>query len=103
MWLRDFLPSQLPKTRIMTYGYNSNVFDSASTTTIPEFAQGLLGALTNARSGPKERKRPIVFVCHSLGGIVVKLVVPPPARPRGVYAGLQMLGPQLGPPAGGHC
>ncbi|KAA8896139.1 hypothetical protein FN846DRAFT_893538 [Sphaerosporella brunnea] len=60
MWLRDFLPEQLPKARIMTYGYNSNVWDSSSTTTIPEFAQGLLGALVNKR-GRKDRKRPIVF------------------------------------------
>ncbi|KAI5810664.1 Alpha/Beta hydrolase protein, partial [Pyronema omphalodes] len=74
MWLRDFLPHQLTRTRIMTYGYNSNVWDKLSTTTIPEFALALLSALVNKR-GTKDRKRPIIFVCHSLGGIVVKLAL----------------------------
>ncbi|KAI5844262.1 hypothetical protein BZA05DRAFT_172765 [Tricharina praecox] len=74
MWLRDFLPAQMPKTRIMTYGYNSSVWDKTSTTTIPEFAQGLLWAIINKR-GRKECNRPIIFVCHSLGGIIVKLAL----------------------------
>ncbi|KAF8246854.1 hypothetical protein K440DRAFT_317469 [Wilcoxina mikolae CBS 423.85] len=74
MWLRDFLPEQVSRVRVMTYGYNSNVWDRSSTTTIPEFAQGLLGALFNKR-GQRDRKRPIIFVCHSLGGIVTKLAL----------------------------
>ena len=77
MWLRDFLPASLPPgVRVLTYGYNSNVFDRLSTTTIPEFALGLLAALATLR-GTRHRSRPLVFVCHSLGGIVVKLVRPP--------------------------
>lgn len=73
MWLRDFLPRRIPRARIMTYGYNSNVNDKACTTTIHEFAGRLLVDLSALRRHGDE-KRPIIFLCHSLGGIVVKEV-----------------------------
>lgn len=73
MWLRDFLPHQFDRARIMTYGYNSRVIGNASTTTIREFAEQLLETLASHRSHGDE-KRPLIFICHSLGGIVVKEV-----------------------------
>ena len=66
------LPASLPlRVRVLTYSYNSNI--DRLTSTIPEFALGLLAALANLR-GARHRSRPLVFICHSLGGIVVKLV-----------------------------
>ena len=75
MWLGEFLPEFLPRprARIMTWGYNSNVRDGSSTATIHDFASRLLEDLVTCRSHGDE-KRPIVFICHSLGGIVVKEV-----------------------------
>ena len=74
IWLREFLPVKVPNTRIMTYGYNSVVAFSKSVAEIEEFAVDLLNRLDGERGTPQEKARPIIFICHSLGGIVVKKV-----------------------------
>ena len=72
LWLRDFLPSQLPSARIMSFGYNSDTFLSKAVADIEDVASMLLNGLGLSRNLPEEKKRPIVFISHSLGGIVVK-------------------------------
>lgn len=73
-WLRDadFLPHLIPLARIMTYGYNSTVALSQSIAGVDQFAETLLNYLEQKRRTPMEKARPLVFICHSLGGIVVK-------------------------------
>ncbi|KAK1506349.1 hypothetical protein CTAM01_03684 [Colletotrichum tamarilloi] len=58
MWLKDFLPSKMPQARIMMYGYDA----------IPAFRKSREGI----QEWVAEPDRPLIFVCHSLGGIVVK-------------------------------
>ncbi|RDW59348.1 uncharacterized protein DSM5745_11043 [Aspergillus mulundensis] len=70
MWLRDFLPNQLPQARVMLFGYNSNVSIQSSAAGVREQAQNLLSRLWLERQGCESR--PIIFIAHSLGGIVVK-------------------------------
>lgn len=73
-WLRDLLPKKLPNTRILSFSYNSRVQFSKSTSDILDFATQLLEQLLAVRRTQAEKARPIVFVCHSLGGIVFKQV-----------------------------
>jgi len=75
LWLRDSLPNHVPNCRVMTFGYDSALLFSQSEMKLVDFAQDLLTRLHHAREDPVERKRPLVFICHSLGGIVAKLAL----------------------------
>ncbi|CEI70924.1 unnamed protein product [Fusarium venenatum] len=65
-WLEDLLPESIPRCRVMTFGYDSKLAFSKSQSGVEAFAQDLLNRLRVARN------RPLVFIAHSLGGIVVK-------------------------------
>lgn len=70
-WPRDLLPNDCPDCRIMVWGYDSKVtkgYVSANKSNLFSHAKDLLYALERVRS----YKRPIVFVAHSLGGLMVK-------------------------------
>ena len=53
MWLRDFLPSQVPYTRIMSYGYDSLVAFSMSELELGDVAADLLNRLDGERGTPE--------------------------------------------------
>ncbi|KAF2848626.1 hypothetical protein T440DRAFT_500299 [Plenodomus tracheiphilus IPT5] len=69
LWLRDLLPVSLPGSRVFTYGYPSELFWSSSVATLRDYSRNLLVSITTVS---QEKQRPIVFVCHSLVGIVCK-------------------------------
>jgi hypothetical protein len=71
-WLQDFLPDQITNARIMSFGYNSVLQFSKSVSDVYNFAEQLLECLTSRRTTEAEQTRPIMFICHSLGGIVFK-------------------------------
>lgn len=75
-WLEKDLADALPNARIMSYGYDSAVF-SKSVADVGTFADQLLEELIAVRGSVAERERPLLFVCHSLGGIVFKKVCAP--------------------------
>lgn len=72
LWLRDQLPDVAPNARIFLYVYNSNPVFSASKERLVHQADDLLETLHLKRT--KEPTRRIIFVGHSLGGIVIKQV-----------------------------
>lgn len=69
-WLRDCV--KIKSARIMSFSYNSAVQFSKSTSDISVFADQLLEGLLASRMSIEEQARPIVFICHSLGGLVCK-------------------------------
>jgi hypothetical protein len=75
MWLRDFLPHKVPNCRILLFGYNSNAVLSASTAGVQDHGETLFSRLIRERKDALDR--PIIFICHSLGGLIVKRVSSP--------------------------
>ncbi|KAK3987712.1 hypothetical protein QBC44DRAFT_331101 [Cladorrhinum sp. PSN332] len=71
-WPRELLGEDLEDTRVITWGYDASIakfFQQASQEGIFGHAGTLLDDLARVRVGIA---RPIIFVCHSLGGLVVK-------------------------------
>ena len=75
-WPQDLLPSTVPNARILTYGYDTKikhfVQGQVSRNTVHCHASDLLCTLEAKRTSPGEKSRPLVFIAHSLGGLVVK-------------------------------
>lgn len=76
LWLRDFLPSQFPslKLRIWSFGYDSAIAFTNSVADIDDAAKALVNALDGERQTENSKRKPIIFIAHSLGGIIVKRV-----------------------------
>ena len=81
MWLRDALPhhiiqegDQKPCARVMIYGYDSSLPQSQSTQTLEDLATSFHNSILHLVSTPQ--LKPIIFIAHSLGGLVLKQVSP---------------------------
>lgn len=72
MWLRDFLPGLIPTARIATYSYESDWLKGNVKTNLRQCGDQLLNVLLQNRSTEKEGRRPLVFIGHSLGGLIIK-------------------------------
>jgi hypothetical protein len=71
MWIRDELPRSVPGVRAVLYGYDSQLIGSKSFQSISDIARSLV---LNLKSGGWNlpTSKPIIFLAHSLGGIVLK-------------------------------
>lgn len=71
MWIRDELPQRLPGVRFLTYGYDTALSRSTSFQTITDLAISLIETLkTIGWYAPSSK--PVLFLAHSLGGVVLK-------------------------------
>lgn len=61
---------ELPHARILMFGYNANAVFGNSTAGVTDIAGTLLNLLKLRRDDCQTR--PIIFIAHSLGGIIVK-------------------------------
>ncbi|KAK0710851.1 hypothetical protein B0H67DRAFT_554915 [Lasiosphaeris hirsuta] len=69
--LRDLLAPDLPSARILSFCYSSDWLIDAPVRTAREISGKLLAELTSHRS-KTTKNVPIIFICHSFGGIVLK-------------------------------
>jgi hypothetical protein len=75
-WPKDLLMADFPNARILTFGYNTVVtqgYEATSQGTIFSHARNLLYGLEAKRRASPNRN--LVFIAHSLGGILVKEVL----------------------------
>lgn len=75
-WPFDLLPNDFDNVRVFTCGYNARptrFLAGGNQMTLSQHAQNLLQRIKGTRTAC--RGRPIVFVAHGLGGILVKDVV----------------------------
>ncbi|CAJ2509255.1 Uu.00g142810.m01.CDS01 [Anthostomella pinea] len=78
-WPADLLPTSLREARanVLVYGYNADVYSkkygtSPSDNFIYMHAQTLVTSLTHYRKDELSSRNPIIWVVHSLGGILLK-------------------------------
>lgn len=73
-WPQDLVPHTVPNARILTYGYDSRIRHQLdfpiSTNPVYTIAWDFLVALEADRRSDASRQ--VLFIAHSLGGIVVK-------------------------------
>ncbi|KAK9638657.1 hypothetical protein HCH54_009500 [Aspergillus fumigatus] len=75
LWLKDLIPKHIPHARVLSFGYESSScrFDGPGfVDKIRSLATTLVADLEADRSLGDCRTRPIIFVCHGLGGVIVK-------------------------------
>ncbi|KAF2203093.1 hypothetical protein GQ43DRAFT_470318 [Delitschia confertaspora ATCC 74209] len=76
-WPSDLLRQSFPKLRIFTYGYDSHVTHwfkgPAMQLDIFSYGESLLLGLVSRRT--EDAQRPLIFVVHSLGGLIIKEVL----------------------------
>lgn len=75
-WPADLLPIECPNARILMYGYNSKITrymrGATAKNSLLSHGKDLLFSLCRERT----RNCPLIFIGHSLGGIIVKEVGP---------------------------
>ncbi|KAK6533609.1 hypothetical protein TWF694_002546 [Orbilia ellipsospora] len=79
LWPRDLLAREIPEVRILSYGYDTKVtswFEGATSNMIHHHSETMISRLHNFRSrkidGKSSTERPIIWIGHSLGGILIK-------------------------------
>jgi surfactin synthase thioesterase subunit len=92
IWLRDFLGKKIDNIQVLSFGYNSVINFEGWTHQLEDFSNQLLQAVTiyrrdservsasfstftkNHINMTQKLNRPIIFLGHSLGGLIIKKV-----------------------------
>ncbi|KAF3223512.1 hypothetical protein TWF106_004903 [Orbilia oligospora] len=88
LWLQDLLPVDLPGCRVFTYDYSSATAFGSSVEELDNVAFALLLELNFQRPSIKEQSRPVIFLGHSIGGILVKQAINLITTDLSYYAGI---------------
>ena len=74
-WPSELLKQDLPDARILSYGYDAdivNLWNPRSHSSLTNHAENMVGALIRKRERTNTEDRKILFVGHSLGGLVIE-------------------------------
>lgn len=71
MWIRDEAPSHVPGMRAILYGHDSRLVNSTSSQLICDIARDFIEQLRLGQWTLSYAK-PLVFLAHSLGGLILK-------------------------------
>ncbi|EAQ91490.1 hypothetical protein CHGG_03425 [Chaetomium globosum CBS 148.51] len=72
-WPGELLPEERPRTRVLSFSYNAKSFHNNTDATIRDNARSLLALLNVRRIEVIDpASRPLIFVGHCLGGLVIK-------------------------------
>ncbi|KAK3900049.1 hypothetical protein C8A05DRAFT_17600 [Staphylotrichum tortipilum] len=82
VWPLEMLPERMPDARVLCYEYNGSIQGTTSTVGMREHALRLLQHLNELRCCGVQDRRPIIFVGHSLGGVIQAIIL---AHPRPLY------------------
>jgi hypothetical protein len=76
-WPKTLLPPRLSGARILTYGYDAYIVRKgvAGSNRLIDHATNLLHDLTTDRDLNNASSRPLIFIAHSLGGLVCKKAI----------------------------
>lgn len=78
VWLRDLLDYESLRVRVLIYSYevnNQKAQHSDSVQEILPYAQTLLQHLFETRESSNTSRRPLIFVCHGVGGLILKRAI----------------------------
>ena len=76
-WPSELLGQDIPDSRILSFGYDADVVNilgggPASNSRLSNYAESLVGKLVRERERSQTERRKIIFVAHSLGGLVTE-------------------------------
>ena len=72
MWLRDYLPHNFKNCRCLTWGYDARLENGQSRGILFDHTNNFATQLQDMRYQSKSFKRPIIFIGHSLGCLIIK-------------------------------
>lgn len=74
MWLKDFLPTDLEKFRIIVIDYQSRWDEFSPVQEFDDYGREILDAIDSMRQPEHIQTRPIILLGHSFGGLLIKKV-----------------------------
>ncbi|KAF8527628.1 hypothetical protein BU17DRAFT_27870, partial [Hysterangium stoloniferum] len=73
LWLRDLLPTVITNARILSYGYDGHIWgQNRSLRTLDDLSANFITMLSDFRVHGLAEKRPLIFIAHGFGGIILK-------------------------------
>lgn len=75
LWLRDLYAHRSNKSRILLFDYTASALASHANGSVDgllRIASNLVAELCAQRPNSRAQRRPIIFICHGFGGLVVK-------------------------------